>query len=160
MVTDAWDGWASLALQMQLGGAVGPMSALMPFPIYLNSAHAHVAHTAARRQPRPALPCLPHCPADYEECPPQPSPGDPAACQLELLRCLAEEAPMEHPAWAGLGDGSELVAESFRLSFAECAARGKHGVVCVCVCELGRAGTPALCLCCARAAHACVPAAC
>ena len=63
-------------------------------------------------------------PADYDESPPQPGPDDPGARQLQLLECLAAEAPLEHPAFAGLGDGTELVADSFRLTFAEAAARG------------------------------------
>lgn len=62
--------------------------------------------------------------ADYEESPPQPGPDDPGARQLQLLECLAAEAPLEHPAFATLGDGTELVADSFRLTFAEAAARG------------------------------------
>lgn len=68
--------------------------------------------------------------SDYEECPPQPGPGDPAARQLALLQCLVADSPMQHAAWPELGDGSELVAESFRLPFVECAARG--------ACRLGR----------------------
>lgn len=62
---------------------------------------------------------------DDEAQPAQPGPGEPGAAQLELLRCLAAEEPLEHPAFAGIKDGTELVADSFRLSFAECAARGK-----------------------------------
>lgn len=65
--------------------------------------------------------------ADGDEAPaPQPAPGDPGAVQLELLRCLASQDPLAHPAFTELvQDGSEVVVESFRLTFAECAARGE-----------------------------------
>jgi hypothetical protein len=67
--------------------------------------------------------------AGAEEYGGQPGPGQhPPARQLDLLRCLAAEEPSSHPAWVGLGDGGELVAESFCLSFAECAARGEGRV--------------------------------
>ena len=64
--------------------------------------------------------------ADGDEAPPaQPAPGDPGAAQLELLRCLASGDPAAHAAFDELlRDGSEVLVESFRLSFAECAARG------------------------------------
>lgn len=63
--------------------------------------------------------------ADFEDCPEQPTAGDPEAPRLELLRCLASPAPLQHPAFSQLKDGTELVAESFCLCFAECAARGE-----------------------------------
>ena len=75
-------------------------------------------------QPNP-LACLRACAADYADCPLQPTGEEPGAAQLALLHCLASQAPLQHAAFAGLTDGSELVADPFRLSFAECAARGE-----------------------------------
>lgn len=83
--------------------------------------------------------------ADYDDCPAQPAAGDDAAPQLGLLRCLASPAPLQHPAFAELRDGTELVAESFRLSFAECAARGE------CLGPGGAGPLPRLCT------HSCGP---
>lgn len=59
-----------------------------------------------------------------EDGPPQPGPGEPGHAQVGLLWCLSAEAPWELQAFAGLQDGTEVVADSFRLTFAECAARG------------------------------------
>ena len=43
---------------------------------------------------------------------------------MALIACLAASAPVEHHAFAEV-EGTELVTDSFSLSFAECAARGE-----------------------------------
>lgn len=83
---------------------------------------AQSAHTASvsTLQLHPS----PSCTAGNEEQPAQPGPGEPGYAQLQQLHCLASPVPQEHPAWEAVGDGSQLLVDSFRLSFAECAARG------------------------------------
>lgn len=67
---------------------------------------------------------LSNCAAGTEERPTAPNPDEPGWEQMCQLFCLTAPEPQRHPVWDEIGDGSQVVVDSFRLTFAECAARG------------------------------------
>lgn len=74
---------------------------------------------------KPALTVhLRNCAAGTEERPTAPNPDEPGWEQMCQLFCLTAPEPQRHPVWDEIGDGSQVVVDSFRLTFAECAARG------------------------------------